>query len=179
MILQLFFISRMYTSITLTFCNILISHLFKLAFMKIRSVDWSLSKTLRLATALPIIILLGGDIHKNPGPLSFCHWNLGGLQTDNFVKKSLLQAFLCVHNFDVVILGETHLTSKIDEKELDIEGYSFKRCDHSDDVARGGIGIYYKSSLPCIFKPELTNLAETLILQDKVGTKKCFFYLHI
>ena len=35
--------------------------------------------------------------------------------------------------------------------------------------------MYYKSSLPCTFKPELTKLSETLIFQVKVGSKKCFF----
>ena len=100
---------------------------------------------------------------------------MGGLPTDNFFKKILLQAFLCVNDFDIVILGETHLCSKINENELNIEGYSFKHCDHPNDASRGGIGIYYKSFLPCIFKPELTKLNETLVVQVKVGTRKCFF----
>ena len=34
---------------------------------------------------------------------------------------------------------------------------------------------YIKSFLPCIFKPELTKLNETLVIQVKVGTRKCFF----
>ena len=100
---------------------------------------------------------------------------MGGLPTDNFSKKTLLEAFLCVHDFDIVILGESYLTSKIDENELSIDGYSFQRCDNPDDVSRGGIMIYHKSSLPCTFKPELTKLKETLVLQVKVGSKKCFF----
>ena len=83
---------------------------------------------------------------------------MSGLPPDNFLKKTLLQAFLCVNNFDIVVLGETHLTSKIDNNDLEIEGYSFEHSDHPDGDARGGIGIYYKSSLPCIFKPELTTL---------------------
>ena len=87
----------------------------------------------------------------------------------------MLQAFLCVNDFDIVVLDETHLTSKVDENELRIEGYSFERYDHQDDISRGGIGVYYKTNLPCVFKPELTNLTETLVLQVKVGNKKCFF----
>ena len=93
------------------------------------------------------LLLLGGNVHKNPGPLSFCHWNLGGLPTDNFLKKTLLQAFLCINDFDILILGESHLTSKIDESDLSIDGYSFQRCDNPDDNPRGGIIIYYKSFL--------------------------------
>ena len=115
--------------------------------------DWLFSILLRLATVLALLILLGGNVHRNPGPLSFCHWNLGGLPTDNYLKKTILQAFLSVSNFDIVILGETHLTSKNLENELDIEGYSFERCAHSEDVSRGGIG--YIINLP---SPAFPNL---------------------
>ena len=128
-----------------------------------------------LATVLASLILLAGDIFTNPGPLTFCHWNLGGLQTDNFAKKYLLEAFLAVNDFDIVVLGETHLTSKIDEDDLEIDGYTNKRCDHPDDMSRGGIAVYYKSALSVLFKPELTKLTESLVFQVKVGNKKCFF----
>ena len=63
----------------------------------------------------------------------------------------------------------------LNENKLNNEGYSFKHCDHPNDTSRGGIGIYYKSFLPCIFKPVLTKLNETLFVQVKVGTRKCFF----
>ena len=77
-----------------------------------------------------------------------------------------------------VCAGETNLYSKINENELNIEGYSSKHCDHPNDPSRGGIGIYYKSFLPCIFKPELTKLNETFVIQVKVGTRKCFFIFY-
>ena len=131
-----------------------------------------------LATVLASLLLLAGDIHKNPGPLTFCHWNLGGLPTDNFAKKkNLLEAFLT--DFDIVILGETHLTSQIYEDDLEIDGYSIKRCDHPDGKPRGGIAVYYKSDLPIIFKPELTKLPEALTFQVKLGNKKMLFYMHL
>ena len=118
-----------------------------------------------------------------------------GLTTDDFIKKILLEAFLSVNDFDIVILGDSHLTSKIDENDLEIDGYTvwygmvwgtearpsrrhlfiIKRCDHPDDKSRGGIAVYYKSTLPIVFKPGLTNLSETLIFQVKLGNKKCFF----
>ena len=105
------------------------------------------------------------------------HWNLGGLPTGNFAKKHLREAFLAVNDFDIVILGETHLTSQIDEDNLEIDGYNIKRCDHPDGKSRGGIAVYYKSDLPIIFKPELTNLTESLIFQVKfVNKKNAFLY---
>ena len=80
---------------------------------------------------------------------------MGGLPTDNFAKQYLLEAFLVVNDFDIVVLGETHLTSQLDEDDLEIDGYSIKRCDHPDGKPRGGIAVYYKSDLP-----ELTKLPE-------------------
>ena len=40
-----------------------------------------------MLTALMFLILLGANVHRNPGPFSFCYWNLGDLPTDNFLKK--------------------------------------------------------------------------------------------
>ena len=94
---------------------------------------------------LGFLILLDGNVHKNPGPLSFCHWNLGGLPTNNFLKKILLQAYLRVNDFDIVILVETHLTSNTSENELNIDGYSFVWRDHPGNDTRGwALGVYYK-----------------------------------
>ena len=128
-----------------------------------------------LSTVLASPVLLAGDIQRNPGPLTFCHWNMGGLPTDNFVEKHLLEAFLDVNDFDIVFLAETHITSQIDEDGLEIEGYSIKKCGHPDGKSRGGIAVYYKSDLPIIFKPELTKLPESLIFQVKLGNKKILF----
>ena len=171
-------VARMYIQVSLKFVHILITHNISTFLLKLKlfAVDWSFSTLLRLATILAFLILLSGNIHKNPGPLSFCHWNLGGLPTDNFSKKFLLQAFLSVNDFDIVILGETHLTTNTTDYEQTTDyDYKFERCDHPGDYSRGGIGVYHKSTLPCIFKPELTKLNETLIFQVKVGGKKCFF----
>ena len=173
---------RMYMRILLNFTFIIVKHnistfLSNLFFL---TANWSFSSLLRMITMLTFLILLGGNVHRHPGPpLSFCHWNLGGLPTDNFLKKILLQAFLCVNNFDIVIIGESHLTSKFDENEFKLDGYYFEHCDHPDDKSRGGIGVYYKTSIPCCFKPTLTKLTETLVCEVKVGTKKMFFYLSI
>ena len=80
--------SHVYIQISLKFVYILISqNVFAfLSNLKVYFADWSFSMSLRLLTMLFFLIVLGGNVHKNPGPLSFCHWNLGGLPTDNFKK---------------------------------------------------------------------------------------------
>ena len=152
---------------TIKFCFILVSY----STQKIVA-QLCFSLLLRTLSMLMLLILLCGDVQRNPGPLSICYWNLGGLPTQNFYKKTLLEVFLSSNDFDILILGESHLNSKVDENDLNIDGYSFKRCDNSADIGRGGVILYHKTSLPCVFKPELTNLHETLVLQVKVGSKK-------
>ena len=84
-----------------------------------------------------------------------------------------------VNDFEIVVLGETHLTAQIDDDDLVIDGYSIKRCDHPDGKPRGGIAVYYKSDLPIISKPVLTKLPESLTFEVKLGNKKMLFYMHL
>ena len=93
--------------------------------------------------------------------LSVCHWNLNGKLANNFVKITLLGAFLATSKYNIVILGETFLTSKIktDENRLKTNGYTVKRCGHPSDDPRGGICVYHKESLPLKLMPGMTNLS--------------------
>ena len=58
-----------------------------------------------------IISNRSGDFEKNPGPkpnscqsFSICHWNLNSISVHNFLKLSLLQASITIHEFDVIFL---------------------------------------------------------------------------
>ena len=108
----------MYINISFDFIYIVVPHMLCTA-------DWSFTILLRVATIFISLILLGGNVHKNPGPLEFCYWNLGGLPTDNLLKKPLLEAFLCANDFGIVIFGESHLTSNGDANDIKIEGYTY------------------------------------------------------
>ena len=93
-----------------------------------------LNKTFTLLTALLILVLLlSGDIEMNPGPLasnrntlSFCHWNLNSILTENFVRVSLIHNYMHCHNIDIAAITESHLDSTIesDDSSLHIHGYS-------------------------------------------------------
>ena len=77
------------------------------------------------------IINLSGDIEEKPGPkrnsnqsFSICHWNLNSIIPHNYIKVSLLRAYISLHNFSVVYQGHIltlpqHLMIKI-LKLLDI-----------------------------------------------------------
>ena len=103
------------------------------------------------------LLELSGDIEFNPGPklgssqsFSICHWNLNSMPAHNYSKISLLTAYISIHNFDIICLSETYLKSTIDisNGNLKIPGYTMYRVDHTFDVKRGGVCIYYKTMLP-------------------------------
>ena len=65
-----------------------------------------------------ILITLSGDIEKNPGrrpssggKFSICHWNLYSILAHNFIKISLLRAYIPTHNFNILRLQETYVDS--------------------------------------------------------------------
>ena len=65
-----------------------------------------------------LLLLQSGDIETNPGPskssrLKLCHWNLNGIAVQDFVKVSLIEAFIIANNIDIICLSETFLDSTI------------------------------------------------------------------
>ena len=49
-----------------------------------------------------LLILLSTDVELNPGPkrvstsnISICHWNLNSISANNYIKLSLLKAYIC------------------------------------------------------------------------------------
>ena len=129
------------------------------------------------------LLELSGDIEFNPEPMpdssqsfSICHWNLNSMSAHNYSKISLLTAYISIHDFDVICLSETYLTSTADisDGNLKIPGYIMYRVDHPSDVKRGGVCIYYKTILP--LKILSTNfLQECINFEVCIGNKICRF----
>ena len=130
-----------------------------------------------------IAVKLSGDVEENPGPkpsssqsFSICHWNLNSISAHNYMKLSLLRAYLSTHKFDVICISETYLnsdTSTVDEN-LEIAGYTLIRADHPSNTKRGGVCIYYKHSLA--FKLlDICYLEECINFEISFGGKLCNF----
>ena len=86
---------------------------------------------------------LSGDVELNPGPkpdlsqsFSICHGNINSMSVHNYSKISLLTAYISIHDFDIICLSETYLTSTTDinDENLKIPGYIMYRVDHPSDI---------------------------------------------
>ena len=100
--------------------------------------------------AFAFTILLCGDIEANPGPetLDFCCWNLNSIAAHDFLKISLIEAYNSVCNYDLIGIVETYIDRTVDEDRLALDGYTFHKENHPQDVKRGGVGTLRKRFSP-------------------------------
>ena len=94
----------------------------------------------------------------------------------NYLKISLLRAYISLHNFDIVCISETYLdsTTALDDENLASIGYNLLRADHASNSKRGGVCVYYKSSL-ALRLINVHYLQECLIFKILIGGKSCNF----
>ena len=130
-------------------------------------------------------LIISSDVHPNPGPIlrnsqfgsgffSFCNWNLNSLSTNEFYRISLLEAHNTNFNYDIISLCETSLNDTIEVDENIIPGYKFFPWNHPDGNKNGGVGIFYKESLPLRIRRDL-SFDECLVTELIFGRKKIFF----
>ena len=86
-----------------------------------------------------------------------------------------MEAYNLVYNYDLIGIVETHLDSTIDEERLALDGYSFHKENHPQNVKRGGVRLYVKDSLPSKNRPDLVTLPECVVCEIQLKRKKYFF----
>ena len=108
--------------------------------------------------------------------LSICHWNLNSTSAHNFIKLTLLRAYISINKIDIICLSETYLDSSIpsDDDNLELPGYNLVRADNPTNTKRGGVCIYYHNSLPLkVIDIQLLN--EYINFEIRIGGKLCSF----
>ena len=126
-----------------------------------------------------IFLVQHGDIELNPGPtkkfksLTCCHWNVNSVTAHKILKKSSIEAYSSIHNYDFICINETHLDSSVsfDDKDIAIEGYNIVGADHPSNHKKGGVCIYYKKSL-AIQLIRFNFLKECLLCEVTFDNKK-------
>ena len=76
----------------------------------------------------------------------------------------------------MILFASPHLNSEIpsDDENLEIPGYNLVREDHPSNSKRGGVCVYYKSSLP--FRViKVKYLQECISFELRIGRKCCRF----
>ena len=128
-----------------------------------------------------LLLMLKGDVEMNPGPLSNCKeysQSATGISTV-YLPMTILNYFFwkhILHKFDIICLSETYLdsTTPNDDGKLQIPGYTLICSDHPSNIKRGGVCIYYNSSLP-LRVINIGYLHECLSFELQIGDKICNF----
>ncbi len=144
-----------------------------------------LSSELSALWVFLLCIVLSGDVHPNPGPLvtdefstgflSFCNWNLNSLASNDFARITLLNAENTIHKYDIISLCETSLNEATTVSPNAIPGYSFHPLNHPSGERHGGVGIFYKESLPLRVRPDLC-FDECLVTELRFGLQETILH---
>ena len=105
---------------------------------------------------------------------SFFNWNLNTLTKENFSRISLINAYNTIPKYDIISLCETSLGSDELVPEDILPGYQYIPKNHSSGEKKGGVGIFYKDSLPIIIRNDL-SFDECLVVELRFGRKTIFF----
>ena len=133
------------------------------------------------------VLILSFDIHPNPGPMSnesvngfnsgflkFSNWNLNTLSKDEFHRVSLIEANNVIIDYDIISLCETSLNDSLSVPDNILNGYLYHPCNHPSGEKKGGVGIFYKASLPLKIREDL-SFPECIVTEMRFGRKKIFF----
>ena len=91
-------------------------------------------------------------------------WNLNSLGKDNFSRIQMIEAHNSLFNYDIISLCETSLTKDSLADMPSLQEYMYVPANHPDNVSHGGIGLFYKETLPVIVR----NDSESLILKSRI-----------
>ena len=118
---------------------------------------WCYSYVERIPHCLPVfLIVISNDIHLNPGPhyqnnfFNFMSWNLNSLAKDNFQRVRLIEAHNSIFNYDLISICETSLNDSVELPLTLLNDYTFVSANNPTNSRHGGVGLFYKNSLPVV-----------------------------
>ena len=125
---------------------------------------WCHTYVKRVPHWLPIIlIILSNDVHLNPGPqfqtnffnFNFMSWNVNSL-AKNFQRVRLIEAHNSIFNYDLISIYKTSLNDTVELPETLLNGYTVVPANNPANNRHGGVGLFYKNSLPVIVRDDLS-----------------------
>ena len=179
------------SSLTISYIlvNLLIINIFLWIYRSTRSIanfiaflSLSLFRLIILVIAIWVsflLIILSNDVELHPGDFilnryfNFCNWNLNSLAKDDFSRLNLLQAHNSTYNYDIISICETSLNDTIELKNNLLDGFKHHFSHHPSGNKHGGVGIFYKDTLPLIIRDDLA-FNECIVSELRFGKKKIF-----
>ena len=101
-------------------------------------------------------------------------WNLNSLAKDNFQRIRLIEADNALFKYDLISICETSLNDSVELPETLINDYTFVPANNPSNVRHGGVGLFFKNSLPVIVRDDL-SFDESIVIEIKFGRKKIFY----
>ena len=96
------------------------------------------------------------------------NWNLNSLAKDNFQR---VEAHNSIFNYDFISICETSLNDSVELPETLLSEYIFVPANNPANTRHGGVGLFYKNSLPVIVRNDL-SFNESIVVELKFGQKK-------
>ena len=126
-----------------------------------------------------LLIALSNDVHQNPGPafhncfFTFMTWNVNSLSKDNFKRVDLIEADNSNFNYDLIAICETSLNDSIKLPDKLLNDYTFVPSENPTNTRHGGVGLFYKNSLPIKIRNDL-SFEDSIVAELNFGQKKYF-----
>ena len=123
---------------------------------------------------LPILLILSGDIHPNPGPVnknfSICHLNAMSLTAAHRVND-IHYSLVDYHGFDIIAVTETHLDNSVQSHEVELQSYTLHRRDRNR--SGGGVAIYCRDLFTATRRLDLEHPdLEIIWLEINISNKR-------
>ena len=111
-----------------------------------------LSFTKNIPPWLSIFLIILSNV--NPGPhfqnsvFNFMNLNLNPLAKDNFQRIQLIEAQNSIFNYDLISICETSPNDSVELPVTLLDEYTFVPSNNLANTRHGGVGLFYKNSLP-------------------------------
>ncbi|CAH3152942.1 unnamed protein product [Pocillopora meandrina] len=105
-------------------------------------------------------IILGGNVHPQPGPNSKEKQNFQPRQnTKSREHFLLLQHTMEEHDFDIFTISETWLDSSVDSQVMRIPGFAFFHQDRGEHKS-GGLAVYIKDTFRATLLKDVSGISD-------------------
>ena len=83
-------------------------------------------------------------------------WNVNSTAKDDFQRVHLIEAHNSIFNYDLISICETSLNDTIRLPDILLNDYTFVHSNNPTNTRHGGVGLFYKKSLPIKFRNDLS-----------------------